>query len=232
VTPGEPASRFWTEALGPGGIGDEAPEARDALRASMAQIRRDADHLATRIGIDLPEFTVHDGSHLDALWPLIDLIAPGELTVTPTETWTLGVSIVLHDLGLAVAAYPGGRDELRQTPGWPDARAAALRSKIGRSPTPEELKVADEELDLAADATVLRQRHAERAQELVDASWGEERLLADNTLRDSLGDTAGRIAASHWWSVEELADLGWRDWYGRTAGSRSMPGSRSRTSAG
>ena len=204
----EPTSQLWKDALGPGGSGDENSGARDALRASMAQVRRDADELATRIAVDLPEFTVHDGSHLDALWPLMDLIGPPDLSLTPTEAWTLGVAVVLHDLGLAVAAYPGGRGELRQTFGWPDARAAALRARLGRSPTQEELEVNDPELDLAADATVLRQRHAERARELLDARWDGEPLLVDATLRDALGGTAGMIASSHWWSVEELVALG------------------------
>lgn len=204
----EPSSRIWTTALGPGSASDEDCVYRDSLRASLAQVRRDADHLATRIAEDFPEFTVHDGSHLDALWPLIDLLASDSFKLTPTEAWTLGVAIVLHDLGLAVVAYPGGRKQLRKTPGWPDARAAALRAKLGRSPTREELGVEDPELDLAADATVLRQRHAERASELVDARWDSESLLADPMLRNALGDTAGKIAASHWWSVEELATLG------------------------
>ncbi|HEX5928793.1 MAG TPA: hypothetical protein VFY48_05310 [Solirubrobacterales bacterium] len=171
-------------------------------------MRGDADHLADRIAEDLPEFTVHDGSHLDALWPLADLVSPTDLELTPTEAWVLGVAIILHDLGLAVAAYPGGREELRAAPGWPDARAAALRRRLGRTPSEAELGAEDADLDLAADATVLRQRHAERARELVNVRWDDQLLVVDPDLRNELGSTAGQIAASHWWSVEELATLG------------------------
>lgn len=187
---------------------DDQRQVRDTLRASLAQIRADADQLAKRIASDLPEFTVHDGSHLDALWPLIDLISPDELELTPTEVWVLGVAIVLHDLGLAVAAYPGGREELRKSPGWPDARAAALRAQLGRAPTQTELAEENADLDLSADTAVLRQRHAERAEELVNARWNDQALVVDPNLREQLGATAGRIAASHWWSVEDLVDLG------------------------
>jgi hypothetical protein len=120
----------------------------------------------------------------------------------------LGVAIVLHDLGLAVAAYPGGRDELRSMSGWPDARAAALRARLGQAPSQAELEAEDADLDLAADAAVLRQRHADQARELVNVRWGEESLVGDSDLRNELGGTAGQIAASHWWSVEDLAALG------------------------
>ena len=120
----------------------------------------------------------------------------------------MGVAIVLHDLGLAVAAYPGGRDELRKSPGWADARAAAVRRRLGRAPTEDELSMKDPDLDSTADATILRRRHAEHASELVNASWAGQKLVVNPDLRIELGSTAGRIAASHWWPVEKLASLG------------------------
>jgi hypothetical protein len=202
----EPSSRLWREALCISR--GETDSFRDALRVSLAQVRSDADQLADRIAEDFPEFTVHDGNHLDALWPLIDLVSPADLHLTPTEAWTLGVAVILHDLGMAVAAYPGGRNEIRAAPGWPDARAAALRAELGRTPSSEELGTEDSALDLKADAVILRQRHGERAGELVDAQWGESRLVADPVLRGELGSIAGQIAASHSWSTEELTDLG------------------------
>jgi hypothetical protein len=208
VTVPEPSSRLWRDSLGSRGGCDLDRQARDHLRVSLAQVRSDSEHLAERISQDLPEFTNHDGHHLDALWPLVDLVAGENVTLTPTEAWVLGVAIVLHDLGLAVAAYPGGREDLRSAGGWPDARAAALRARLGRAPTREELAAEQHDLDVMADATVLRQRHAERAAELVSAQWDGEMLVNDRDLRNELGATAGRIAASHWWAVEDLAELG------------------------
>jgi hypothetical protein len=205
VTP-TPASRLWVGALATRSD-DEHSQARDPLRVSWVQVARDSDELASQIAKDLPEFTVHDSRHPMALWRLVDLIAPDDLELTPTEAWTLGIAIILHDLGLAVAAYPGGRKELRALPGWPDARAAAERAERARADGSGEI-VSDEELDLQADETVLRDRHAEQGGKLVFAQWNGQYLMTDPDLRDALGSTAGRIAASHWWSVEALSTLG------------------------
>jgi hypothetical protein len=206
--PPHPESRLWIDALDLRRSDDRFSQERDALRASLAQVRRSSDLLADRIAEDLPEFTIHDGSHLDALWPLFDQVAPNDLSLSPTEAWVLGVAVLLHDLGLAVAAYPGGRDELRSTPGWADARASALRAELGRPPSSEELTKQSATLDSEADKVILRKLHAERAESLVGATWDESRLVEDSRLRSSLGGIAGRIAASHWWSVERLVSLG------------------------
>lgn len=203
----EPDSRIWREALAPREDDPYGGE-RDTLRTSLAQVRRDAGRLADQILVDFPEYTLHDDTHLDALWRIAELICPSELVLTPTEAWTLGVAILLHDLGLPVAAYPGGREELRQMPGWPDARTAEMRSRLGRPPRREELSLVDPELDALADGAVLRARHAERARELASVTWQGHQLLEDSVLRDALGATAGQIAASHWWSTERVADLG------------------------
>lgn len=207
---GLPQSRILTNAL-EAHEGEPHSAERDQIRASLAQVRGSAGALAAQIRVDFPGFTAHDQSHTDSLWRLVDLIAAPDLELTPTEAWTLGVAILLHDLGLPVAAYPGGRAELREAVGWPDARAAALRRKLGRPPSAEELAVSDSELDRIADQVLLRQRHAERAAELVDARWGEGHALIDDSgLRASLGPTAGRVAASHWWQSEQLLELGFR----------------------
>lgn len=207
---GLPRSGILTRALG-AREGDPHSAERDQIRASLAQVRTSAAALAAQIRVDFPGFTVHDQSHTDSLWRLVDLIATPGLELTPTEAWALGVAILLHDLGLPVAAYPGGRAELREAAGWPDARGAALRRRLGRAPSKEELATSDSKLDRAADQVLLRQRHAERAAELVDARWDQGRsLIDDSELRASLGPTAGRVAASHWWSSEQLLDLGGR----------------------
>lgn len=174
----------------------------------MKATRAAADVVADAIAIDLPQLTVHDGTHLDALWPLVDLLAVDDFSLTPTEAWVLGVAIVLHDLGLALAAYPGGIEELRAAEGWPDALAATLRRRLGSSPTSEQMAEADEETRAEADRTMLRIRHAERASELVNVEIAGAALVADEDLRRALGALTGRIAASHWWSPDELGELG------------------------
>jgi hypothetical protein len=204
----EPDSRLWRETLGPRSP-DAQRDVRDRLRVSLADIRARSEPLATAISQDLPQLSVHDGRHIDALWPLADLICSPSTCLTPTEAWVLGVAIVLHDLGLPVAAYPGGRAELQALPEWKDARAAALRARLRRSPTSTELAAHDELLDTVADEATLRKRHAERAAELVHVRWtGGHRLIADDDLQNALGSVAGRIASSHWWPAERLRELG------------------------
>jgi hypothetical protein len=180
------------------------------LRLSLLDVRERAGQLAQEIEIDLPEFTIHDISHLDALWPLADEIAP-ELRLTPTEAYLYGVGVLLHDLGLAIAAYPGGRDSLRVDPQWRDQLAMALRRHLGRGPSREEIDGADDEIRTQAERAILRARHAERAATLGNTSWdvdGDQRyLIGDEGLRATMGHFAGRIAASHWRSPSELPDL-------------------------
>ena len=203
---GARSSRLWRHAFE--GAEDEHS---NLLANSLDDVRRRAGTIADSIEEDLRQFTIHDATHLDAVWPLADLVASDDLVLTPVEIWTLGVAIALHDLGLALAAYPGGVAELRAQDGWPDARAAAVRWRVGRAPTPEELAHPDAELDAEADRAILRERHAERAAELVAVELPGGPLVADEELRAALGATAGRIAASHWWPAQRLVDLGDRE---------------------
>jgi hypothetical protein len=105
---GTRSSRLWRRAFA-----DADDEHSRLLAASLDDVRRRAAKIAERIEEDLRQFTVHDATHIDALWPLVDLVAPDDLALTPVEVWTLGVAIALHDLGLAAAAYPGGLADLR-----------------------------------------------------------------------------------------------------------------------
>jgi Histidine kinase-, DNA gyrase B-, and HSP90-like ATPase len=174
-------------------------------------MRMRAGQLAGRIAVDLPEFTVHDQTHLDALWGLGGLIAGPDLVLTPPESFVLGGAILLHDLGLAVAAYPGGRDELRSHAEWRDAAAVLMRQQLQRAPTECELRQAGPEILTNADQNVLRLRHATRAATLGQIAWEHSSgqtlyLIAAEDLRVAYGHIIGRIAASHWSSVDELAD--------------------------
>lgn len=202
----QPTTRYWAVLL----PRPDDPHAglREDLRASLVDARRAVTPIAEAIDRDLPHFAVHDETHLDALWPLVDLMASESLELMPTEVWTLGVAVLLHDLGLAVAAYPGGHEELRQTDGWPDALAAAVRRRLGRPPSRIDIGNPEPDDLEAADQAILRARHAKRAAELPAISIGGRPLVVDDRVRDGLGEIAGRIAASHWWPAEQLARLG------------------------
>ena len=51
---------------------DEHDAARERLRASLAHTRAAAEPIAAQIEQSLPEFTVHDVTHVDALCALLD----------------------------------------------------------------------------------------------------------------------------------------------------------------
>jgi hypothetical protein len=200
-------SRLWLESLGSDAEVSDTVQ-RNRLRDALDQARVHALPITERIQDDLPDFTVHDGDHLDALWLLAEQIGGEMLTFNPAEAFVFGMAVLLHDLGLAVAAYPGGIDQLRDSPEWRDALGAELRSLLGRAPAAEEMADAEPDIRLAADRTVLRERHAAQAVTIARVALGDgdsrEYLLADEELRDGFGYISGQLAASHWWPVAEL----------------------------
>lgn len=194
-----------------GSTADDADaESREHLRAELRAMRGRTSKLASRIEADLPEFTVHDASHLDALWGMAELVVGGAAVLTPSEVFVLGAAILIHDLGLAAAAYPGGRTELRTLPAWSDELGMTLRAHLGRAPSAEDFEHASPEQRCSADQAVLRQRHAEQAESLGTISWIESGehlyLIASDDLRRGYGHVIGQVAASHWWAVDELQD--------------------------
>jgi len=71
--------------------------------------------LVAQIAAAIPGLTVHDLTHLDALWETASLVSEGAITLSPAETFVFGASILLHDSAMSLAAYPHGLDDLKQT---------------------------------------------------------------------------------------------------------------------
>ena len=188
---------------------DSTTDEQEFFRTQYLSIRERAAQLVSRIAVDLPGMTVHDISHLDALWDTASSVAEGAVNVNPAEAFVLGASILLHDAAMSLAAYPGGLAEVRTTVAWKDAVARlALASE----------ESGDERFDVEnpPDAVlgrivpdVLRLLHAERAEELAEQAWraadgSEVYLVEDPDLRRFYGPTIGQIAHSHWWIVQKL----------------------------
>ncbi len=204
-------TRLWHTALEPVPEDPDGGRARASLREALLGFRDRAQLLAAEIPRDLPGFTVHDITHLDALWEMADLIAGPDISLTPLEAFVLGGAILLHDLGMSLAAYPGGLEELKRSSEWQDAVARLLRQELGRWPTVHEIQHPPPEIVAEAIREALRLLHAEQAARLSLASWTEERSgtryqLIDHTdIRKSLGELVGRVAQSHHWPVSRLA---------------------------
>ena len=188
---------------------DSTTEEQEFFRTQYLSIRERAAQLVSRIAADIPELTVHDISHLDALWDTASSVAEGAVNVSPVEAFVLGASILFHDAAMSVAAYPGGLSDLRRTLAWRDAvaRLALASEESGK----ERFDVANppDEVIQRVLPHVLRQLHAEHAEELAQQAWTNPDgspvyLVEDTDLRTFYGPTIGQIAHSHWWSVQRL----------------------------
>jgi len=202
---------LWQRTLAPQLDPDVEATNRARLRAAYESFRDRSAMLAGEIAIDLPEFTVHDISHLDALWEMAQLIAGEKFPLTPAEAFVLGGAFLIHDLGMGLAAYPDGIASLRKAAPWDDTIAALLRNKLGRQPTSDELKSPSENIQNHAMRQVLRELHAKHAERLALISWADRQknadtyfLIDDPVLRNTYGPIIGKIAHSHWWPVERL----------------------------
>lgn len=204
-----PDTRLWRTTLGH--QGDEHEHLRETLRAAYNDFHERAALLAGEISRSLPDFTVHDIMHIDALWEAADRIAGPGLLISPVEAFVLGGAFLVHDLGLGLAAYPGGEEEVSREPLWKSELTRLLRNENGRAPTPRQISDAPEAMKRRATAIVLRELHARQAERVVGQGWRDPRsgrqvyLIESPELRDSLGPIIGRIAHSHWWGVSQLS---------------------------
>jgi hypothetical protein len=192
---------------------NQDPEAanRSRLRAAFEGFRERAGMLAGEIEIDLPEFTVHDVSHLDALWEMAQLIVGPGFPLTPAEAFVLGGAFLIHDLGMGLAAYPEGINALRRSELWKDSVAAYLKEEYERQPTQDEINNPPVSIYNRAMRQILRELHAKQAESLALISWKDRHtdsteyfLIDDPGLRNTYGPIIGKIAHSHWWPSDQL----------------------------
>ena len=202
---------LWRRTLEAQSGSDESSAQREHLRAAFLSCRQRAATLAGEIPRELPDHTVHDITHIDALWSMADLIAGPDYAITPTEAFVLGGAFLCHDLAMSLGAYPDGLATLRGDSRWSDTVAGRLRERLGRSPSKSELKEPPPDILEAATQELLRLRHAEQAEQLPTTRWTAHRsadsyyLIDDPDLRSAFGSMIGRVAHSHWWPVTELA---------------------------
>lgn len=192
--------RLWTVTLG--SQKDAFERSRETLRQSLGSFRGRVEKLVAAISSELPGLTVHDITHLDALWRVADQIAGENYPLNPAEAYVLGGAFLLHDAAHVMAAYPGGMAEIRKTPQWRDLIAQRYDGC-----DPERDSVAEK----SAIFQVLRHLHAEQAHRLATLSWKAPgssdalHLIENFDLRQYYADLIGEIAASHHWSPAKTA---------------------------
>lgn len=199
---------LWQKALS-AQVGDSNASERDRLRNAYEKMRERARPVAETIRRDLPDFTIHDITHLDALWEYADLVSGPDCVLTPCEAFVLGGAFLIHDLGMGLAAYPDGLAEIKGLPIWQDTVARVLRKQGREEVTSADISNPNEEALRDATAEVLRLLHAQRAESLALLSWKDDdgehfHIIEDPELRASFGPLIGRIAHSHWLSADQL----------------------------
>src|SRR5581483_718615 len=115
--PSHEKTALWQNTLATR-VDDGDSAVRNRLRTAYERTRERATPLAEAIAKYLPDFTVHDITHVDALWEYADLIAGQNYPMNPCEAFVLGCAFVMHDLGMGLAAYPEGIAGLRQSDLW------------------------------------------------------------------------------------------------------------------
>ncbi len=189
--------------------GDQFASERERLRTCFLAFRERAEQLAGETRRDLPDLTVHDVTHMDALWEIASLITGPGYAFTPAEAFVLGGAFLLHDLAMSVTAIRGGWATIRGDPRWADLLFSEYRTAYDRDPTGPELLEPDVSIKRRALFSLLRQIHAENAETLASMAYPASDsvrlfLIDDTQVRQTFGPLIGRIAHSHWWSIDDV----------------------------
>jgi hypothetical protein len=95
---------LWRKAFAPRSEPAHDKHHRKQLRDALLGFRDRSAQLAAEIPRNHPFFTVHDITHIDALWETASLVAGPTIDLTPTEGFVLGGAILVHDLAMSIAA--------------------------------------------------------------------------------------------------------------------------------
>ncbi len=181
---------------------DEKKYERNSLEVRLLadefkRIRSRVIPLLSEIGSSLPEFTVHDIDHVDALWESASDLIGDNITLNPLECFILGCSFLFHDAGMSLAAYPGGLSDIKRTLEW-----KKLSARFG-------LDVDENHPSFSAVLEIfIREQHAKRAEELPQVFWnsetGHQYIIENSEIRQKFSSIIGAISASHWWDHEKI----------------------------
>ena len=185
---------------------------RERLRSCYLVFRERAGELATEIGITLPQLTKHDLSHIDSLWEISSELVRDELArdsdyINPLEAFVLGGAFLIHDLAQSEAALPCEISKVYNSARYRDA-LRRVSGNLGPDAGRDRSSTTEDDRRNAL-LLYLRDSHAELARGLVNRFWEDDRgsrhyLLMDEYLREFLGNSIGRVAASHHLPVDQL----------------------------
>jgi hypothetical protein len=186
---------------------DNNDQHRNRLRVCFEAFRGKIEQFIQVIPAEIPGLTVHDITHLDAMWEMADILLGEDYELNPAEAFVLGGAILLHDSAMTICAYDGGVEEIKNMVEYSDA-IAQLKAANNSSDSPP-LGMGD--IEKIAISEVLRIKHASKAEELASQAWvspldnSKVMLIEDPELRDHFSNCIGRIANSHHWNIEEVS---------------------------
>ncbi|MGO8141956.1 ATP-binding protein [Rhizobium leguminosarum] len=184
---------------------DSTAHEQEKLAGCYNDMRERAGALVAKIAKDLPNLTIHDVTHLDALWEMASIASGNTLDLNPAEAFVFGGAVLLHDAAMTLAAFPGGVKELRQQTEWQDlhARYASVLS--------DQNAEAAKEAEDRATGDSLRLLHAKQAENLPSVSWmGPHKepmfLIENQQVRNFYGPKIGKVSYSHWWPITKVEE--------------------------
>ena len=191
---------LWNSSIANINYGND--ELRNLLITAFERTRENSSFLLDKIRHDFPSLTVHDINHIDGLWQVGSVIIGKDYEVNPLEAFVLGCAFLMHDAVLSYDAV-GGVDKLRETTEWKDYYEDY---KSYGDLTPEQ-KLYE------TDFRTIRFLHAKKAENLYHQLFSREDgstfyIIEDESLRNHLGQTICKIAASHHWNIDEVEKLG------------------------
>lgn len=196
-------SPLWMEAFE--SKGDGLDKQRQMLISAYADFRDRVSMLVAQIHKDMPSLTVHDITHIDALWWTASEITGEHYPLNPAEAFVLGGAFLLHDSAHCIAAYPGGIEEIKALPEWKMyCSILGLEAESLIQGTEDFQKILFE---------VLRSLHPKQAKVLARQSWstsGDKEqifLLPQDDLRRAYAEVIGTISESHWHYPHQLEML-------------------------
>lgn len=204
------SSPLWKRTLGTDPRKDPHAVQRERLRSSYLLTRTHAATLLGELSLSVPEFTMHDITHVDALWETASLVAGPETALTPAEAYVLGCAFIFHDAAMGLAAYERPFTDALGSARWRDLLTSVFIAETDRWPSTAELNAPPQAILMSCVKQAIRETHAAHAAILVDQPWrtssgNDFYLLQDSSLRESYGPLIGELASSHWWNINDLA---------------------------
>ncbi|MFX8422133.1 hypothetical protein ABTL73_20715, partial [Acinetobacter baumannii] len=81
---------LWANSFGGEENDPNKQQLRERLKNALLSFRQRASELTSRISAEFPQLTVHDITHLDALWDTGSIIAGQEYPLNPMEAFVFG----------------------------------------------------------------------------------------------------------------------------------------------